>query len=143
VEAVGPPDEEANLGVESFDATVGDAVLDGVEDEVPASAHGLGHLDEGFQAGALGPGTPAIEEGGRLVPGQVTGQDGPELLLPLVGPPDATPVATDAGQLRGLGVGQILGVLEQCPPRPLEVASPALAGKTAEVVPQVATDLVE
>jgi len=33
VEPVGAPDDEANLGVEALDATVGDALFEGVDDE--------------------------------------------------------------------------------------------------------------
>src|SRR5207248_2146427 len=86
---------------------------------------------------------PTVEEDGRLLPTEVAGQDGPELLLHLVGPPDAAPVAADAGELGGLGVGEVLGVLEQRPPAALEVLGPPLVGEPAQLVPQLTAYLVE
>jgi len=69
-------DERFSHGVEPSDPAVGDAVLDGVEDQVPPQAHGLGHLDERRQTGAAGPGAPPVEQFIGLVPAEIAGEDG-------------------------------------------------------------------
>ena len=61
----------------------------------------------------------------------------------LVGPPDPAPGAADAGQLAGLVGGEVAGVLQQRPAGTLERFGVAGVGKLAELLPQVASDLVE
>jgi hypothetical protein len=137
---VGAPDDEADLGVEAFDAAVGDAVFDGVEDEVAALAQGAGALDERFEPGALGSDAPAVQHYGGLVAGEVAGEDGPELFCHLVGPPDTTAVAADLVELGGLAVGEVFGVLQQRPAGTLEVFGPS--GRP-QLVPELAAHVVE
>lgn len=61
VEAVGASDDQPDLCVESFDATVRDTVLDGVEDQVTALTHRGSGFDERREAGSLSARTPGVE----------------------------------------------------------------------------------
>jgi hypothetical protein len=80
VVAVGAAGEQTQVGVGGLGTGVGQAVLDGVEDQLTVFLDGLGQLGERGQAAALGPGQPSCEQGGRG--GRVTGlEDCPELFF--------------------------------------------------------------
>jgi len=74
VEPVGASHDEPDLGVEAFDAAVADPVLERVDDQPTAFAHGAGALDERCQPGALRPGAPAVEQHDRVGGVEVAGE---------------------------------------------------------------------
>ena len=65
MKAEGAVADQADLGVEAFEAAVGEAEADGGEDPVAVGAQGAREADEGAQPAAGGPGQPSIEVGGR------------------------------------------------------------------------------
>ena len=118
MEAVGASGDHADLGVDRFNEGVGQPVLDRGHD--PGSLRGdrASELDKRRQAAAARPRDPFVKQPDRLLGGQPV--DLPELLeqvraiQPGVG-------LLDARQLRGLAVGEVLGVLSQREPRTLQI----------------------
>lgn len=94
--AVTAADDEPDLCVQPFDAAIRDAVLDGVEHEISAVAHGAGGLDEGRESGALCSSAPPVQQHLGMVAAEVASQDRSELFFHLISPPDAASVAADA-----------------------------------------------
>ena len=115
MEASGAADDEAHDGVEALSAGVVDAQSDRGEDPVAVLADGLGGLDECGQAGAAGAGDPSVDQLGDGVGVEVAGEDGAEGLLQRVGTPDVASAAFELAQGGGLVIGEVAGVLEQCP----------------------------
>jgi len=71
--------DHPDLGVDRFDASVGEAVLDRGDDAGALLGDRLGEFDERREATAPGPRDPRIQERDRGVGGQPV--DLPELLL--------------------------------------------------------------
>ena len=57
--------DQADLGVEAFEAAVGEAEPDGGEDAVAVLAQCAGEADEGSESRAGCPAQPGVEVGGR------------------------------------------------------------------------------
>lgn len=76
VEPEGAADDETNSIVQSLEASVVDAQLDGGEDPFSVSADGAACSDEGGESAALGPGAPAVQHVGDFVGVEVTVEDG-------------------------------------------------------------------
>ena len=111
VKSVGPTDEETDFGVHSLDPAIVDSLLERVDDDPSALAHGVGHLHERGETAAQRPGDPAIEQFDSVLRREVAVEDGPELLFDLIGASDATTVAFESAELGLLSLGQVLGVL--------------------------------
>jgi hypothetical protein len=65
VEAEGAVADQSDLGVEAFEAAVGEAEADRGEDAVAVGAERAREPDERSQARAAGPGQPGVEVVGR------------------------------------------------------------------------------
>jgi hypothetical protein len=121
VEPERPSDDETYAAVEALETSVREAALDRGEDPVAVGADGAGGLDERFESGALRAGTPPVEQLDGLVSFEVAREDGAKFLLSLVGAPQCPAVGLDRLERDGLPVGEVLWVLQQRPPRTLEL----------------------
>jgi len=141
VEAKGATDDEADLLVAAFDASVGEAVAKGGGDAGSVLGDGSGRLHEGCRSGAARPLGPAVE----------AGQSAPcreleyiaQLLLQQVGTEERLVGALDLNQGRLLALGEVLGVVPECPAGTLESVSQARLASLAGGIPDLAADLVE
>ena len=112
MEAVGPADDQADLGVEAFDEAVVELQPDGGEDAVAVSSDGAGRLDEWRQAAALGSGAPAVEQLDDLVGVEVAAEEFGPRRQPPVGRDDggrAVLVAAVDDLEEGVGLGPVEG----------------------------------
>ena len=139
----GAEDDEADFDVHAFGAAVADSLFDRVDDDPASVAHCACRFGERFQPGPEGPGDPPVEQRDRSRGFETGGEDRPELFFHLVRPPDPATRTFHLGELCGLSDGQVFGVLQQRPSRSLERFRVAVVGKPAELLPQVAADLVE
>ena len=77
VEPEGASHDQGDALVEPFEARVGEAEPDRGEDSVTVFADGAAGLDERLEPAALRPRTPAVDQLGDLVLGEVAGEDRP------------------------------------------------------------------
>jgi len=108
----------------------------------PVGADRLGQGDEGPESAASGLRAEPVEERADLLGRQVPVEDRPKGLLQSLGAPHRPAVAAQASQGRRLLVGEVLGVLEQAPPRPLEPLGGSLV-HPAHLLPVVTADPVQ
>ena len=140
MDAEGAVADEADLGVEAFEAAVGQAEADGSEDAVAVLTQGADGADERLEPGARGPGQPGVEVRRRECGvGQVVAQS--QLLAQQEGAVEALVGLLDLPWRGELADGLVLGGLEQ---RPAGALDPAACRRVAAVVtvPFVAADLI-
>jgi hypothetical protein len=126
VEAKGASGDQADLGVDRFEAGVGEAVLDRGEDPGALVGDGAGELGERFEPRSPGPLDPAVEQRDRR--GRWEAVDLAELLFQEVGAIEALVGLLDVGELDLLAGGEVLGVL------PPEAPAASSQGRTRENV---------
>lgn len=115
--------DEADSSVEAFEASVGQAAGDGVQDALAVGADGAGGLDERFEPVALGPGAPAVGQFYGLVGDQVAGEDGSQFFLALVGPRQGSTACLDGCERGGFFGGEVLGFFSSAQRAPLNFGS--------------------
>jgi hypothetical protein len=113
MEPEGPPGEQPDAGIDGLDQGVGEAVFEGDQNGVDVVADGVAKALEGVDAGVPGPVQPELKKVDRLLEGEL--KDQAEVLLEQVGTEQRLVDALDPGQLADLLVGQVLGVLPECP----------------------------
>ena len=133
--------DEPDLGVELFDAGVGQAVLDRREDPVTLHDDRAGELDERRQPAPPRPLQPTVEQslGGRgreLV-------NLAQLFLEQVGAVEPGVGALDLSELGGLAVGEVLGVLPDREPGALQLPGELEVALPAGFVSDLPADLVQ
>jgi hypothetical protein len=131
LEAEGDADDEADLGVDRFDAAVGQAVFDRGEDRGLVFDDAALQVDEGGDAAAAGPADPGLEGIDGFLVVELEGQ--PESFLEQVGPVQRGVGLGDPGQLGLLPAGEVLGVFHNASGRAFTTVN------TVEEVPELAT----
>src|SRR5262252_2044118 len=111
MEAEGATSDQAELGVQALDASVGEVVAERGLDQGQVGADAAGELDEGLDATATSPAQPVLKQLHCLVHGQLEGQA--ELLFEQIGAVQGLVQLGDPGQARLLVLGEVLGVLDE------------------------------
>src|SRR2546427_10350736 len=141
VEAEGTSGEQPDAGVDGLDQGVREAVLQGDQDGVDVVADGVAEALEGVDAGVPGPVQPELKEVNRLLEGKL--EDEAEVLLQQVGTEQRLVDALDPVQLADLLVGEVLGVLPECPAGALELPCVQVITSSAGIVPDLTSDLIQ
>ena len=111
MESKGPAGDESDARVHRLDECLRESMLEHRLDLCLAPADRAGQGDEGLEAGAAGPGEPALEELHASMWGQL--QDLPELLLEQVGAVERGIGPCDGAELGSLSLSQVLRVLPE------------------------------
>ena len=100
------PGDESDLGVDRFDPSVGQAVLDRGQDRVLVFHDSALQGDERVDPAAAGPANPLVQGRGRF--GRVEAEDGAEPFLQQVGPVQPWVGLGDPGELGLLPLSQVV-----------------------------------